>query len=97
MFKLRRSGVWVVCSVASIPKNSGLRLFFEPLVHINKMHLCVSEESCLMLFTLFLCLGVSPRNLRTLAFFLGCFLLRLFVVLQLLFSLTRNVGSTLRA
>ena len=82
MCKLRRSGVWVVCFVASIPKNSGLRLCFKTLVQTNTMHLCVSEESCLMLCTLFLRLGVSPRNLKTLWFFLGCFLLRLFVILQ---------------
>ena len=82
MCKFRRLGVWVVCSLASIPKNSGLRLCFKPLVHINTMHLCVSEESCLMLCTLFSRLGVSPRNLTNLLFFLGCFLLRLFVVLQ---------------
>ena len=64
------------------PKKSGLRLFFEPLVQISKMHPCVSEESCLMLCTLFLRLGVSPRNLITLLFSSGCFLLSFFVVLQ---------------
>ena len=82
MFKLRRLGVWVVCSVASIPKNSGLRLYLEPLVQINKMHPCVSGESFLMLCTVFSRLGVSSRNLTTLPFFLVCFMLRLFVVLQ---------------
>ena len=82
MCKLRRLGVWVICSVASTPKNSGLRLCFAPLVQTNKMHLCVSEESCLMLCILFSCLCVSPRNLKTLPFFLGCFLSGLFVVLQ---------------
>ena len=82
MCKLRRSGVWVFGSMASTPKNSGLRLCFAPLVQTNKMHLCVSEESCLMLCTLFSRLGVSPHNLTDLPFFLGFFLLRLFVVSQ---------------
>ena len=82
MCKLRRSGVWVFGSMASTPKNSGLRLCFAPLLQTNKMHLCVSEESCLMLCILFSRLGVSPHNLTTLLIFLGCFLLRLFVVLQ---------------
>ena len=81
MCKLRRSGVWVGCSVAAIPKNSGLRLCFEPLVKINKMHPCVSGESFLMLCTVFLRLDVSPRNLINLPFFSGCCRLCLSVLL----------------
>ena len=82
MCKLCRLGVWVVCSVASIPKNSVLWLCFLPLVQTNNMHLCVSEESCLILCILLSHLGVSPRNLTTLPFILVCFMLRLFVVLR---------------
>ena len=80
--KLRRSGVWVGCFVVATPKNSGLRLCFEPLVKISMMHPCGFGESCLMFCTLFLRPDVLPRNLKTLPLFLGCFLLRLYVVLQ---------------
>ena len=38
------SSVWVGCSVAATPKNSGLRICFEPLVQINNMYPCVSGE-----------------------------------------------------
>ena len=80
--KLLRSGLWVGCYVAATPKNSGLRLCFKPLVQISMMHLCGFEESFLMLCTVFLRLDVLPRNLITLPFSLGCFLLRFYVSLQ---------------
>ena len=79
MAPFRRMG-WLFCG--SHPKNSGRRLGFKPLVLISMIYPCGFGESFLMLCTVFLRLDVLPRNLITLPLFLGCFMLRLSVVLQ---------------